>query len=290
MKHSPKEVQDYLAQQLPYKAKAEIAMKQGKYQKAAESIIDFMIKCVSVERLFDINELKVFEVLLIGYNNAALTMNRIIELTAKKIINPVYDNPYQEERTLQDDANVPESVAILSFRICAVSANYSYYYYYKNPSIQSATALLSSMNLLASAGFYYNTFEKKDIRICEMLINKAQEAATLWMEKIPDDTVFMELVQNYNFLCGMFCQHIAMVLSIREKKIQSRICSSCQHITRALTGQERCSQLRVCSFCRYLTNRLNDFGTHLNWNQTGKDMVAKYVDEDIERDDKLNIM
>ena len=93
-------IQDYIMQNVPLKMQAEMGFKQGDYQIAADKIYEFALKCTEADNIFPRDDPKTDQVIFIGYNNATLMFNQILELTAIPISHPVTDNPYMAHTSL----------------------------------------------------------------------------------------------------------------------------------------------------------------------------------------------
>lgn len=212
-------IQDYIVQQMPHKAKADMAFKQGDYSQAATEITAFAQGCAAAEDTFDAEDPKVTEVVMIGYNNAALMMCRILDATAMKINNPVDDNPYQTDRSLADDPDVPEIVEDLAFTICTLAADYAFFVYNNEPSVSHAMGVLVSMTQIASAGFYYHKFSDNDMKECTNLIDDSKYIAEKLAARFPDDDNIISIIKNYYTLTGIFCEHYAKTLTDFDKML-----------------------------------------------------------------------
>lgn len=201
-------VQDYLMQQVPHKAKAEMAFKQGDYQQAAESIATFAEGCASVSEYFDTEkDHKAFQVQVIGYNNSSLMMNKILEETAQRITNPTSGNPYHEGRNLRDDEEVPEIVAELAFETGLLASNYGEVLYEREPSASTAMGFLMSMSQWANTGLYYNEFSESEVELFDILFKRSEHIANLLSERLSDDANAIQVLKRYYTLVGLFCMH-----------------------------------------------------------------------------------
>lgn len=216
-------IQDYMVQQMPHKAKAEMAFNKGDYAAAAENIINFANGCGNADKQFDPNkDPKVDQVCMIGYNNAALMLCKILDQTGLTIGHPVNDNPYAT-KTVGSDDNVPENVATYTFAICYVAASYADIIYDTEPSPTHAMGLLTSLNQLCIAGFYYNQFDEEDMAYTLRMIDKADGLAGKLKERFPNEDQVSNIVKTFYTTAGMFYEHYANVCGDMDKFLDYKL-------------------------------------------------------------------
>lgn len=201
-------IQDYMMKQVPLKMQAEMAMKQGNYELAADKIYEFAKKCSEADQHFPPKDFKTDQTISVGFNTATLMFNQILEATATPIPDPGSDNPYHSKTTLRCQSNVPEIIADSGLDVAYLALAYTNIVYISNSTGTTAMGFLNAASLYCNIACYYNNSEHENsINESLPLLEEAIQVADLLISNFPQDANVKNMVRNFYILVSKYYQH-----------------------------------------------------------------------------------
>lgn len=209
--------QDYLVQQIPLKAQAEMAFRQGKYLLAAQRILDFFIQCDNVRNVFDDSDANPWRISYIGSSSATLMFRQILDILGKRVTYvPEYDNPYHFHSVLEDN-NVPEWISSRAIHVAVMSVQrIDFLVKYFDVSVTDYIGLLTSIRIACETMLYFNKIDKDEADILFDSIKHGDKTADALRKSFPNDKEKMNEVSRYYIILYLFQLHYGYTVGAEE--------------------------------------------------------------------------